>query len=138
MGKLSVQSCPVHSTECITAHIAGLLLQRQQLAGISVQQAVVVLFCCCRWHALLLVMDNRPFPDLRHIVRDADDERIQVFAEWVSSQLLEDSEHTYERCQGPNLCRAALFQALTACQCLLLQLIKGGCWVSHFYPHCSN
>jgi hypothetical protein len=30
-------------------------------------------------------MDNRPFPDLRHIVRDAADERIDVFAEWVSS-----------------------------------------------------
>lgn len=38
----------------------------------------------CRWQALLLVMDNRPFPDLRHIVRDAEDERVQVFAEWVS------------------------------------------------------
>jgi hypothetical protein len=31
-------------------------------------------------------MDNRPFPDLRHIVRDADDERIQVYAEWVSRE----------------------------------------------------
>lgn len=31
-------------------------------------------------------MDNRPFPDLRHIVRDADDERIQVFAEWISAR----------------------------------------------------
>lgn len=30
-------------------------------------------------------MDNRPFPDLRHIVRDAADDRIDVFAEWVSS-----------------------------------------------------
>lgn len=39
-----------------------------------------------RWHALLLVMDNRPFPDLRHIVRDADDERVQVFAEWISAR----------------------------------------------------
>lgn len=34
---------------------------------------------------MLIVMDNRPFPDLRHIVRDAADERIEVFAEWVSS-----------------------------------------------------
>jgi hypothetical protein len=55
------------------------------------QPAVVLTACCClacRWHALLLVMDNRPFPDLRHIVRDADDERIQVFAEWVSIRQL--------------------------------------------------
>jgi hypothetical protein len=32
-------------------------------------------------------MDNRPFPDLRHIVRDAADDRIDVFAEWVSSSI---------------------------------------------------
>jgi hypothetical protein len=32
-------------------------------------------------------MDNRPFPDLRHIVRDAADDRIEVFAEWVSSNV---------------------------------------------------
>eukprot|EP00775_Hariotina_reticulata_P012502 gene12502-12637_t len=38
-----------------------------------------------RWVAMLLVMDNRPFPDLRHIVRDGADERIQVFAEWISA-----------------------------------------------------
>ena len=35
------------------------------------------------WQAFLLVMDNRPFPDLRHIILDQQDERIQVFAEWV-------------------------------------------------------
>jgi hypothetical protein len=35
----------------------------------------------------LLVLDNRPFPDLRHIVRDAADERIDVFAEWVGALL---------------------------------------------------
>lgn len=39
-----------------------------------------------RWTALLLVMDNRPFPDLRHIVRDAADERVHVFAEWISAR----------------------------------------------------
>ncbi|KAF8065512.1 EXOSC8 [Scenedesmus sp. PABB004] len=38
------------------------------------------------WSALLLVLDNRPFPDLRHIVRDAADERIDVFAEWISAR----------------------------------------------------
>uniref|UniRef100_A0A383WPA8 Uncharacterized protein n=1 Tax=Tetradesmus obliquus TaxID=3088 RepID=A0A383WPA8_TETOB len=38
------------------------------------------------WTALLLVMDNRPFPDLRHIVRDAADDRIDVFAEWISAK----------------------------------------------------
>jgi hypothetical protein len=37
-----------------------------------------------RWEALLLVMDNRPFPDLRHVVRYNDDSRVHVFAEWVS------------------------------------------------------
>jgi len=29
-------------------------------------------------------MDNRPFPDLRHVLRYNDDARVQVFAEWVS------------------------------------------------------
>lgn len=43
----------------------------------------------CRWTALLLVMDNRPFPDLRHIVRDADDARVQVFAEWVCTAAMQ-------------------------------------------------
>ncbi|KAF6263567.1 hypothetical protein COO60DRAFT_1282230 [Scenedesmus sp. NREL 46B-D3] len=38
------------------------------------------------WTALLSVMDNRPFPDLRHIVRDAADDRIDVFAEWISAR----------------------------------------------------
>jgi len=50
----------------------------------------------CRWHALLLVMDNRPFPDLRHIVRDANDDRIQVFAEWVSLRALHTSRPPYK------------------------------------------
>lgn len=39
---------------------------------------------CGRWDAQMLVLDNRPFPDLRQIVRDAADERIRVIAEWVS------------------------------------------------------
>lgn len=39
----------------------------------------------CSWEALLLVLDNRPFPDLRHILRYNDDSRARVFAEWVSA-----------------------------------------------------
>jgi hypothetical protein len=39
-----------------------------------------------RWVALLLVMDNRPFPDLRHIVRHNADARVRVFAEWVRAR----------------------------------------------------
>jgi hypothetical protein len=31
-----------------------------------------------------MVMDNRPFPELRRIVRDLNDSRIWVYAEWVS------------------------------------------------------
>lgn len=41
-------------------------------------------------------MDNRPFPDLRHIVRDAADERIQVFAEWVSLQQRQQQQQEQE------------------------------------------
>ncbi len=41
-----------------------------------------------RWEALLLVMDNRPFPELRRIMRDINDSRIWVQAEWVSSALM--------------------------------------------------
>ena len=39
----------------------------------------------CRWEAVLLVLDSRPFEDLHHIVQDFDDDRIWVFAEWVRS-----------------------------------------------------
>ena len=39
----------------------------------------------CRWEALLVVLDSRPFPDLRQVVADAADDRIYVFAEWVST-----------------------------------------------------
>eukprot|EP00878_Enallax_costatus_P036477 GHUV01040967.1.p1 GENE.GHUV01040967.1~~GHUV01040967.1.p1 ORF type:complete len:318 (+),score=72.11 GHUV01040967.1:2345-3298(+) len=39
-----------------------------------------------RWVAMLMVMDNRPFPDLRHIVRDVADERIEVYSEWISAR----------------------------------------------------
>lgn len=31
----------------------------------------------------MLVLDNRPFPDLRHLVMAAKDPRLRVFAEWV-------------------------------------------------------
>ena len=33
---------------------------------------------------MLLVLDARPFEDLHHIVQDFRDDRIWVFAEWVS------------------------------------------------------
>jgi hypothetical protein len=39
----------------------------------------------CRWEAVLIVADNRPFPDLHHILRDMNDTRAWVFAEWVSA-----------------------------------------------------
>lgn len=38
-----------------------------------------------RWEAVLLVLDARPFEDLHHIVQDFHDDRIWVFAEWVSA-----------------------------------------------------
>lgn len=34
---------------------------------------------------MLLVLDARPFEDLHHIVQDFHDDRIWVFAEWVSA-----------------------------------------------------
>ncbi|KAG2500986.1 hypothetical protein HYH03_000808 [Edaphochlamys debaryana] len=37
-----------------------------------------------RWEAMLLVMDNRPFPELRKIVREVNDSRIWVHSEWIS------------------------------------------------------
>lgn len=37
-----------------------------------------------KWEALLLVLDNRPFPELRKIVRELNDPRIWVHAEWVN------------------------------------------------------
>ncbi|GIL45617.1 hypothetical protein Vafri_2819 [Volvox africanus] len=37
-----------------------------------------------RWEALLIVMDNRPFPELRRIVREINDSRIWVQAEWIN------------------------------------------------------
>ncbi|PNH00307.1 hypothetical protein TSOC_013878 [Tetrabaena socialis] len=37
-----------------------------------------------RWEAMLVVMDNRPFPELRRIVRQLNDSRIWVHAEWVN------------------------------------------------------
>jgi hypothetical protein len=38
----------------------------------------------CRWEALIMVADNRQFPDLRSIVAGTKDDRIWIFAEWVS------------------------------------------------------
>ena len=37
-----------------------------------------------RWEALLVVMDNKPFSDLHEILQEVADDRIWVFAEWVS------------------------------------------------------
>ncbi len=37
----------------------------------------------CRWEAVLLVLDSRPFEDLHHIAEEFKDDRIWVFAEWV-------------------------------------------------------
>ncbi|KXZ44304.1 hypothetical protein GPECTOR_69g397 [Gonium pectorale] len=37
-----------------------------------------------RWEAMLVVMDNRPFPELRRIVRDLNDSRVWVHAEWIN------------------------------------------------------
>ena len=39
-----------------------------------------------RWEAVLLVLDSRPFEDLHQIVDDFHDDRIWVFAEWVSTE----------------------------------------------------
>ena len=39
----------------------------------------------CSWVAQLIVLDNRAFPDLRYIVRDLKDDRVWVYAEWVSA-----------------------------------------------------
>jgi hypothetical protein len=44
-----------------------------------------------RWVALLLVLDSRPFAELRHIVRKLDDERIWVYAEMVSYMFIADT-----------------------------------------------
>ena len=37
-----------------------------------------------RWEALLVVMDNKPFGDLHHILQEVADDRVWVFAEWVT------------------------------------------------------
>ena len=37
-----------------------------------------------RWEALLVVMDSKPFGDLHYILQEFADDRIWVFAEWVS------------------------------------------------------
>lgn len=37
------------------------------------------------WHAVILVLDGQPFPELHSIVAEANDSRIWVFAEWIGS-----------------------------------------------------
>ena len=36
---------------------------------------------------MTVVMDNRPFPELRRIIREANDSRIWSHAEWVSARF---------------------------------------------------
>lgn len=38
----------------------------------------------CRWEAVFVVMDDKPFQDLHHILAEFNDDRLWVFAEWVS------------------------------------------------------
>eukprot|EP01023_Acetabularia_acetabulum_P013725 TRINITY_DN16639_c1_g2_i1.p1 TRINITY_DN16639_c1_g2~~TRINITY_DN16639_c1_g2_i1.p1 ORF type:complete len:415 (+),score=54.24 TRINITY_DN16639_c1_g2_i1:48-1292(+) len=38
------------------------------------------------WEAILMVMDQKPFHDLHHIVRNMSDDRIWIFAEWIGSK----------------------------------------------------
>lgn len=45
-------------------------------------------YAWCRWEAIFLVMDNTPFTDLHHILSEFEDDRLWVFAEWVSSDSL--------------------------------------------------
>lgn len=45
----------------------------------------LAMLCYCRWEALLVVLDNRPFPELHSIIRELEDDRIWVFAEWVGA-----------------------------------------------------
>jgi hypothetical protein len=40
-----------------------------------------------RWEAIFLVMDDKPFLDLHHILSEFKDDRLWVFAEWVSGGL---------------------------------------------------
>jgi hypothetical protein len=40
-----------------------------------------------RWEAVLLVADSRPFDELHALVSSLKDERIWVFAEWVSVKI---------------------------------------------------
>jgi hypothetical protein len=37
----------------------------------------------CRWQALLVVMDNRPFNDMAHMLQRFRDDRISLYASWV-------------------------------------------------------
>ena len=41
----------------------------------------------CRWEAILVVMDSRPFEDLSLILQEVQDERIWTFAEWIGPKF---------------------------------------------------
>ena len=41
----------------------------------------------CRWEAILMVMDSRPFQELSQIVQETGDDRIWTFAEWNGPQF---------------------------------------------------
>ncbi len=38
---------------------------------------------CCRWEAILVVMDSRPFENLSQVLQEIGDERVWTFAEWI-------------------------------------------------------
>ncbi|MEW5310668.1 MAG: hypothetical protein WDW38_002444 [Sanguina aurantia] len=54
-----------------------------------------------KWEAMLLVLDNRPFADLRETVRNAHDDRVWVYAEWINYQYApKDGEGSSSWSQG--------------------------------------
>lgn len=64
----------------------------------------------CSWEALLIVMDNRPFPELRKIVREANDSRIWVHAEWVSGRWSTKATLPYVLCARCRVTRTLIRQ----------------------------
>lgn len=60
----------------------------------------------CRWEALLVVMDQQPFTDLREILREFDDSRIWVYADWVRTRRHQpEIRKTAQRIQAADLGR---------------------------------
>lgn len=90
--------CHVHYTHaCVHAAAEGPLQQCGALCALLALASLPpgrspatcfpfpILVCTHSWDAQLIVLDNRPFPDLRHLVKDMRDPRIRVFAEWVGA-----------------------------------------------------